>query len=337
MKLEQAQELYTDYMEGTLSPAMRLALEQYFERDAEAREDYKAFSLIMQSFQTAKITELEPPHGFRASILERVTAESASAKQVKSFSFADTIRSWFGGSQLVRLSSVGVAVLVVGAVVFAGFHGHGNGTSTNANFGEDPFIGPTSETSTVLGVGLKSGDDGNQYHLFRVHLPASIPEANVTAEVLSDPSQITDQAARAQQARPALKQPVDLTNDEELQIPVALLQAVPDNATITLLVQWTPTDSQQPMGEQVVFTPANPNAQLTGIPVGPDSPMSYYDALQFISSAYHITLVSDTTVTSDVMVNGWSASVQPTDALDAVEAAGFKVHEIAPLTYQIYK
>jgi len=334
MKFEQAQELYTDYMEGTLSPAMRLALEQYFERDAAAREDYKAFSLIMQSFETVNVSELEPPHGFRASILERVTAESSSAKPASSFSFADTIRSWFGGSQLVRLSSAGVAVLVVGAVVFASFHGHGNGASTNATFG-DPFTGPTTETSTVLGVGLKSGDDGNQYHLFRVHLPASIPEANVTAEVLSDPSQITDPAAR-EQARLALK-PTDLTNDEELQIPVALLQAVPDSATITLLVQWTPTDAQQPSGEQVVFTPANPNAQPPAVPIGPDGPMSYYDALQYISSSYHITVVSDTTVMPDVTVNSWSASTQPTDALDAVTAAGFKVHELAPLTYQIYK
>jgi hypothetical protein len=336
MKLEQAQELYTDYMEGTLSPAMRLALEQYFDRDAEASEDYKAFSSIMQSFQTVKITDLEPPHGFRASVLERVTAESSAVRQTKPISFADTIRGWFGGSQLVRLSSVGVATLVVGAVVFASFHGHNNGNSQNSDLG-NPFAGPTTETSTVLGVATKSGDDGNQYHLFRVHLPSSTPEAYVSAEVLSDPSQITDQAIREQQARPALKQPVDLTNDEELQIPVALLQSVPDSTTITLLVQWTPVDSQQSSGEQVVFTPANLNAQPPAFPVAPDSQLSYYNALQYISSAYHITLVSDTNVTSDVMVNSWSASTLPIDALNALVAAGFKVHELGPQTYQIYK
>jgi len=338
MKLEQAQELYTDYMEGTLSPAMRLALEQHFERDAAAHEDYKSFSGIMQSFQTVKLTELEPPHGFRASILERVTAESSAAKQAKPFSVADTIRNWFGGAQLVRLSSAGIAALVVGAVVFASFHGQNTGGSLKGDF-VSPITGPTTETSTVLGVGLKSGDDGNQYHLFRVHLPASIQEATVNAQVLSDPSQIADQAARDQQARPALKQPVDLTNDEELQIPVALLQSVPDSTTITLLVQWTPTDSSQPSGSQVVFTPANPNAQPPTIPVAPDGAMSFYNALQYISSAYHITLISDTGVTSDVMVSSWSASTSATDALDAVVNAGFKVHAMpgVPNTYQVYK
>lgn len=338
MKLEQAQELYTDYMEGTLSPAMRLALEQHFERDAEAREDYKAFRLIVASFEKVQPLELDPPSGFRASILERVTSQQAAAAKPQSFSFADTIRDWFSGSQLRRMGSVGVATVAVAAVVFAGFHGHNNATSTTLNGNMGLTIPTNSVSTTVLGVSMKSGDDGNQYHLFRVHLPASIPEATVNAEVLSDPSQITDTAARTAQARPALKQAVDLTNDEELQIPVALLQAVPADATITLLVQWQPTDSQQAVGEQVVFTPANPDAAGTTVPVSPDSSESFYDALQFISSAYHVTIISDTSAPPDLMINGWSATTQPNDAVTAVaQSAGYKVRQVDTQTYQFYK
>lgn len=335
MNLEQAQELYTEYMDGTLSPAMRLAMDQHFERDAEAREDYKTFCLIMNSFAKVELTDLEPPTGFRASILERVSAEKAAAQQKKSMSFADTLRDWFSGSQLRRLSSAGAAVAVVAAAIFVGIHSHGSGSAEQGNMG---FGGSAAGvTSTVLGVGMKSGDDGNQYHLFRVHLPSSIPEATVTAEVLSDPSQITDVNARNQQGRSALKQPVDLTNDEELQIPVALLQSVPDNDTITLLVQWQPTNGQS-AGEQVVFTPANPNAAVSTVPAAPDSSLSYYNALQYISSTYHVTVISDTSASSDDMVNSWSATTDASDAVKSVATSnGYQFRQIDAQTYQFYK
>jgi hypothetical protein len=336
MKLEQAQELYSDYMEGALSPAMHLALEQHFERDAEAREDYKAFHQLINTFANVEVAELEAPSGLRASILERVSLEASPTHQKQSNGFADTLRSWFAESTLRRVSSLGLAVAAVGAVTFAGFHGHGSSGPASSG-AMVPTIMTPSVTSTVLGVGMKSGDDGNQYHLFKIHLPPSISEATVTAQVLSDPSQIADQDARNQQARPALKQPFDLTNDEELDIPVALLQAVPADSTITVLVQWQPTDNQ-PSGEQVVFTPATPDAVGATSPVGPDSAQGFYEALQYISSAYHVTVISDTSAPQDLTVNPWSATVNPLDALNSVAlSGGYHVRQIDGQTYQFYK
>jgi len=336
MKLEQAQELYSDYMEGALSPAMRLALEQHFERDAEAREDYEAFCQLIRAFAKIEVAEVEAPSGLRASVLERVSLEASVTHQKQSIGFADTVRGWFAGSALRRASSLGLAAAAIGAVAFAGFHGHGNSGPASTG-GMVPAITAPSVTSTVLGVGMKSGDDGNQYHLFKVHLPQSISEAMVTAQVLSDPSQITDQDARNQQARPALKQPFDLTNDEELDIPVALLQAVPADSTITLLVQWQPTDNQ-PAGEQVVFTPATPDAAGAASPVGPDSSQGFYDALQYISSVYHVTVISDTSAAQDLTVNSWSATINPLDALNSVATSGgYHVRQIDGQTYQLYK
>ena len=56
-------------------------------------------------------------------------------------------------------------------------------------------------------MSLRAGQDGNTYHDFDVHLPASIPHATVTAYVVTATDQITDPTARAASATPALAQP----------------------------------------------------------------------------------------------------------------------------------
>ena len=76
MKLERAQELYSDYAEDALTPALRLALEQHFDADPAARADYDRFAR-MYSLMERPGEEVEVPLGFRARILEKVAQEQA--------------------------------------------------------------------------------------------------------------------------------------------------------------------------------------------------------------------------------------------------------------------
>ena len=75
MKPERAQELYSDYAEGTLTPALRQALEQHFEADPAARADYAQFSQVYALLEQPLGEELEAPLGFRAKILERAAEQ----------------------------------------------------------------------------------------------------------------------------------------------------------------------------------------------------------------------------------------------------------------------
>jgi len=81
MKLERGQELYSEYRDGSLSPAMRMALEQHFQTDDSARADYDNFARAMSLLENTSFEELEAPHGFRASVMERVAAAHAAREQ----------------------------------------------------------------------------------------------------------------------------------------------------------------------------------------------------------------------------------------------------------------
>ena len=63
MKPERAQELYSDYAEGTLAPALRQALEQHFEADPSARADYARFARVYTLLERPLEAEVEVPLG----------------------------------------------------------------------------------------------------------------------------------------------------------------------------------------------------------------------------------------------------------------------------------
>lgn len=337
MNLQQAQDLYTECREETLSPAMRLALQQYFDRNPEAQEDYNAFCLMLDSFERVTLPVLEPPHGFRAALLERLEREQTSYKKTGLSALSVTLQDWLGGSSLRKLAGAGIGALALIGVVVASVHNHA-APGQAGSLGIDEGAAAPQVQSTVFGVAMKTGDDGNEYHLFRVHLPDSVPSAVVTAEVLTDNAQISDPARRSQQAEPALKQPIDLTNDEEMQIPVAVLQQPSTGSTLTMLVQWQPDDARIPAGSQVVFTPVDAQSIGSNVPVAPPTTLGYYDALQFIASTYHVTVISDSSADPHLSIMPWPETSDPAEALRLTASdSGYTLRAIDNHTYQLYK
>ena len=336
MKLERAQELYSDYAEGTLAPALRQALEQHLEADPSARADYARFARVYTLLEQPLEAEVDVPTGFRAKILEQVASEQARRETTFSTRAAGTVTGWFStvphrratGGALAGLVAVLVGVFFVHPVP------HGTGPTPDAGCFALP-CGPgttlPADPAVIEKVDTQVGQDNNTYHMFHLHLPPNVPAATVNAYVVTATNQITD-PAHLSEATPALKAQ-HLTDQQGVQIPIAPLQAAPAGATLNLLVQWTPDDPGSEAGSEVVFTPFGAANPASAAPAN----ANFLDAMQAVAAHYGATVVVDTdavptqTFTGDFSASGAAAPLQTMAA-----AAGYAVQTLPDNTFYVY-
>lgn len=335
MKPERARELYTDYAEGTLSPALKQALEQHFEADTDAKADFQQFLQVYALLDATEArAEVEVPLGFRAKVLELAAEEQARREAAPGRRAALTMTGWFQSWGHRRQASAGFAV-ALGVAALAGvvIHGVNTGPTTGEVINPPPVF--SSIPTTITGVTTDSQADGSSRNVFHIHLPRSVRQATVSAYVITATDQITDDATRERDATKALSQPMTLANNAEMQIPVSLLQQPPAGHTLNLFVKWMPDDPNQPSGEQVVFTPVGPagTSDATPDPTG----LHFYDALQNIAASYGATVIADAT-TANLAVNPPSATGDPKQALtDIARQVGYKVAALDNNTFEVYK
>ncbi len=287
MRPDRARELYTDYAEHSLAPALRLAMDQHFESDPEARADYAEFERVLALLETLECEPVEVPSGFRARVLERVSAEQARRTA------APGLSGWLQSLGRRRAAAGLVAALAACAVVGVVIAPHGPSGSTVSTgdiVGGPAFPLPASIETTLAGVNT-SQDAGGSHYGFLLHLPADVPSATVSAYLLSNNDQITEPDELAQ-ATPALSPPQALNNGESMTIPVTLLHPTV-GGTLAMLVQWTPGGGQ-PVGKQVVFTPAQPGAAVP-TPQPLQANANIYDALQAVAAQDDVTVIADAT------------------------------------------
>lgn len=318
MKTERARELYSDYAEGTLSPAMRLALEQHFESDAAARADYDQFARMYALLDSADAVEVDVPLGFRARVLEMAAQEQAKRGAV---SQPRSLLDWFRPAPR-RWATGGLAAFAVVALAFVLPRIITPGTvGTSALGGGITTTRRNAPASVVTGVSTQPTASGGTQYLFHVHLPRAVPKATVTAFVAMDAASLLNPATRAQ-ATPALRQPQPLANDEEMQIPITLQQAALPGSTLNMYVEWQTADSKT-SGAEIVFTPiAGADRAATTAPGG------LLDALQQISSAYGVTVIADAAV---IPSQASQADTSGANALAALKAV------TGPVAYDVQK
>lgn len=329
MKPERAEELFSDYAEGTLTPALRLALEQHFAADPAARTDYTKFERVYSLLDTTPDEMVEVPSGFRAKILEKVAAEQARRETTLPFRAAQTVTGWFRPAQHKRLVAGGLAAVAALGLVFVSPVGRKMFTGGEGLTVTTPVAMPMP---LIQRVDTATGQDGNLYHLFHVHLSPNTPRATVSAYVVTATDQITDPTTHLSEAIPALKQPQALGNDEEMQIPIAAQQQQPSGATLNLLVQCTtPNGGQQ---TEVVFTPWSGADPSVTAPVG----HNFYDGLQAIAARYGVTVIADASsvptqsLTSTLGANAGQSLNSLTSAVD-----GYHVQALPNNTFYVYK
>jgi len=334
MKLERGQELYSEYRDGTLSPAMKLALEQHLQADPGARTDFEEFDSAMKILEGATFEEVEAPHGFRASVMERVAAAHAAREEAPQ-GFLAKLAHWFGQPHRKELTGAVAGLAAVAVVVTAVLHPTTMVNQVNtSNFALNTT---RTLTTTIRSVGTENGADGNVYHNFQLHLPESVSGATVNAYVVTETAQILDPAVRDRDATPALATPIHLSNDKMMTIPVGLLKQAPSGSTLNMLVTWKADSPSQLSGSQVVFTPVGPPvadaAQKT--PVSGNM----FDSLQAIAAAYNVTVIADSTTAPTASAAPWNAGDSVDKALSTVATSeGYTVDKLDPngTTYLVH-
>jgi hypothetical protein len=324
MKTERARELYSDYAEGLLSPALAQALEQHLESEPDARADYEQFQQVYSLLDTMQGDEVAVPLGFRAKVLELAAEEHARREA------APSVAGWFSNwNPFRRRQATGgivaaFAVIALAAVVVEHID------QSVANFGPTGSMLPDTTIKSVEPITLPGGGTTERFH---IHLPDSISRASVMAYVVRD----SDEIANPQTGIPALAQPQELTNHEELQIPVTLQRPSLPGSTLDLLVQWTPDNTNLPSGAQVIFAPLQPGVAPTEDGSDPTSG-NYFKALQALAAKYNVTVIADADSTPNQAITPPGGD----NAGQALQAVANQIGDKSQTldngkTYQIYK
>lgn len=336
MKLERAQELYSDYAEGILSPALTQALEQHFDADLAARDDYARFRRVYALLEQPFAGEQEVPTGFRAHILERAALEQSRRDNALPGRAVGTVSGWFTTQPRRRALGGGLAALAAAAVLAAVvLHpappvGPGQHLSTSGIMGIGTAPATGIDPAVIQSVSSQVGADGNNYRLFHLHLPSTVPAATVNAwtatGTTTDPSALAD-------ATPAL-QSQHLTSHQGVEIPIAPRETPAAGSTLNLLVQWTPDGAATP-GSQVVFTPSG--AANPSLPAPTNAP--FLQAMQAVAAHYGVTVVVDAgTVPSQPVTADFTSTDAGVPLQALAGSAGYAVQKIAPGdTFYVYR
>lgn len=337
MKPERAQELYSEYAEGTLSPALMQALEQHFEADDAARADYARFRRVYALLELPPSEEAEAPSGFRARVLERAALEQARRGTAFSGRATGTVSGWFTtlprrrafGGSLAALAAAAVLAAVVLHPVAAPGPGPGVSPSSIFPVGTSPAAG--IDPAVIQKVDSQVGPDGNTYRLFHLHLPASIPAATINAWTATGNTTAPEALA---DATPALENQ-RLTSHQGVEIPIAPREAAPAGATLNLLVQWTPDDTSHLPGSQAVFTPSGAGDPALPAPAS----AAFLEAMQAVSAHYGVTVVVDAGTVPSQPVTADFTATDPLVPLRALaHSAGYEVQKIQPGdTFYVYR
>jgi len=335
MKPETAQELYSDYAEDTLTPALRQALEQHFEADPAARADFDGFARLYARLEVPLGDEVEAPLGFRARVLERVASEQARREATFSQRAATTVTGWFSLAPRRRATFGALAALaavsVLGVLVV---HPASQSTGPNPTYNGN-IIGtlplPAGVDPPMIQKVDTQADGGKDYHQFHLHLPPDVPAATVNAYVVTGTEQVAD-PAQLSEATPAL-QNQHLTNHQGVQIPIAALQSPPAGSTLNLLVQWTPDGGGSP-GAEVVFTPYGAADPAAPVPAS----AGFLDTAQAIAAHYGATVIVDAASAPTTPVRADFSTPDAGTALRALaSSAGYSVQTLPNGTFYVYQ
>jgi len=250
MKLERAQELYTEYKEGTLSPAMKLALEQHFEADLDAKQDYDDFACVFDLLAMAEVAEVEVPHGFRAKVLERAALESA--KRTPSTGVLGALRDIFRQPRQLQTAFVLTSLAGVAVVSAVVVNNHPRTQVVQSGMGGVPtapsqtIIDPSQ--SIVDSVNARTDSTGAIYHDFVLHLPKGMKTGTVDAYAVSSTREIQNSDIRERQANQIVKGEA-IAKDEDLTVPVTSVRNAPEGSTLNVVFdfQTTTIDGPSPM------------------------------------------------------------------------------------------
>src|SRR5262245_35748202 len=108
MRCEKAQELFSDYCEGALQPALTHALESHLGECDRCRAEVDGLSIVWETLDSAEI--VEPPANFRELVWEKIDSQGKRAALPRLERSGFSVRSLFTKR---ALAWAGVAVIIL--------------------------------------------------------------------------------------------------------------------------------------------------------------------------------------------------------------------------------
>src|SRR5437016_3673479 len=85
MRCERAQELFSEYCEGTVQRALKVPLESHLGACGQCRDEVSGLRRVWKLLDDAPL--MSPPEGFRAAVWQRIDAQQAARNTRPRFSF----------------------------------------------------------------------------------------------------------------------------------------------------------------------------------------------------------------------------------------------------------
>ncbi len=296
MQCERAEELYSDYIEETLSPAMRQVFEQHLSSCSSCAKDVEELRGVF-AMLSEDLPMVEVPPGFRANILNAIREQPVHA------SMLDRLRSWVfdtGGGTNRAPAMVSAAAAVILAVGVGSFM-HSHPTTTAApppsvnQAGLSPWeadgVSVQDQNGILQKIKTYSSTDGNTYHVFGLHLAGGGQPVNADVYVLQSIAALSGGAALNDSQNATSIWSGSVEPGTTVQVPVAVSSSVPAGSSMSVLVNWTDAAGAH---SEVGIVPLSAPAAGQRLVVDAGEPM--YQALQAVSVGYNTPLIVDADV-----------------------------------------
>ncbi len=292
MQCDLAQEQLSDYIEETLTPAMRHVFEQHLATcdpcSADVRQLREVYLLL-----DGGLPMVETPPGFRANILNAICEQPAptSVWQRVLGVFAPSAQAGRSGrAPLSAWGSAALACVVVGVGgVWLNRHSQPNPNLPNVAVSslvpwQSVPVAVQNSEGILQGVRSYAAGDGKMYHVFGLHLPAGMGTTSASAYVVQNPAALTDSTLLGDSDKAPTAWTGSVEPNTSVQVPVTLTANVPDDMSMMTMVTWT--DSQGSHKELCIL-PLSKATASDSIAVG--EPM--YQALQTIAVKYQQPII----------------------------------------------
>lgn len=299
MRCEKAQEIFSDYLEGTLERPMVFTLEHHLGECAECGRDYERFRETWQMLDS--LPTVEAPAGLRESVLEKIQAQQTARRRLP---WSLDLSKIFQPRVPIRVAAGLAAVALFGVMVFQTISNNQltQARITGTQLPQTTKIGP-GNNYTEWQPGDKQRDPGLQISvtgtpisgdrtLYRIDLKDTVG------------AKIDAKAYLMNQGMPVFTnqtlQSADVIFDQALSgRQTASISVVVAGGSGGDVVYLTWGYNSQPMSEAVFL----PNTlTTTGVASAPFavSDATVFEALQRLSSTYGVVVMADGSVSGRV-------------------------------------
>jgi anti-sigma factor RsiW len=304
MQCNRAQEQFSDYVEGALSPAMRQVLEQHLGVCAPCRNDVEEFARVFALLEEG-LPEVEPPPGFRSAVLNTISRQPAPETLLTRLR---SILTPVGATRSRRAAFGAAAAAIAIAAV-------GSGAYFDQQFQADrsvraPAIESEQSTASLgplssapVEVRNKNGilqgvtsysSNGDAYHVFGLHLPGGAAATTASAYVIQAPGALASDAALRDPTLATLVWSGAIKPGDSIDLPLGVVSGVPAGSSMTLLVEWSENSEQH---KELCIVPVG-KPQTGSLTVSAGEPLE--QALETVAVGYATTIAIDGSASSQL-------------------------------------